>query len=516
MQNIGWLLLALVIGTAVGAAASWLLWRSRTGESGAHDQATLERARTEAAQAQTQAAEGRAEAAQARSELSRLVADVAQAREDAALARAEAADAGAALSHARAKADGAIAERDAAVARAKELAEDRESIINQFKVLSAETAAHQAKQGEAVAEQRLKATEQLMVPVKESLERFNNRLTEVEKERAAISTDLRNQVAEVKLTGEALRRETAALVTALRKPQVRGAWGELQLKRVAEISGMLEYCDFVQQETTQTSSGAVIRPDMKVTLAEGKFVYVDSKVPLSAFLDAHEANNDTERERCLGLFAKNVQSHIDQLSRKDYYKADPSSPEFVVLFLASEALAAEALSQLPDLHDYAARRNIILATPTTLIAMLRAIAYSWRQAALADSAKEVFGLGRELYDRLGTLGKHFDKVGRSLTGAVSAYNDAVGSIEGRVFPTARKLRELQVVTKDLDAVNSVDVSVRHVSAPELVEDAAGVAPMIGRTRSRGDELALNRSQPELEDLLTGEVSTPPDAGAQTA
>ena len=247
MQNIGWLLLALVIGTAVGAAASWLLWRSRTGESGAHDQATLERARTEAAQAQTQAAEGRAEAAQARSELSRLVADVAQAREDAALARAEAADAGAALSHARAKADGAIAERDAAVARARELAEDRESIINQFKVLSAETAAHQAKQVEAVAEQRLKATEQLMVPVKESLERFNNRLTEVEKERAAISTDLRNQVAEVKLTGEALRRETAALVTALRKPQVRGAWGELQLKRVAEISGMLEYCDFVQQ-----------------------------------------------------------------------------------------------------------------------------------------------------------------------------------------------------------------------------------------------------------------------------
>ena len=208
-----------------------------------------------------------------------------------------------------------------------------ESIINQFKVLSAETAAHQAKQGDAVAEQRLKATEQLMVPVKESLERFNNRLTEVEKERAAISTDLRNQVAEVKLTGEALRRETAALVTALRKPQVRGAWGELQLKRVAEISGMLEYCDFVQQETTQTSSGAIIRPDMKVTLAEGKFVYVDSKVPLSAFLDAHEANSDADRERYLGLFAKNVQSHIDQLSRKDYYKADPSSPEFVVLFL---------------------------------------------------------------------------------------------------------------------------------------------------------------------------------------
>ncbi|MFT4110975.1 DNA recombination protein RmuC, partial [Propionicimonas sp.] len=416
---------------------------------------------------------------------------------------------------ARAAVVGALAERDAAVQRAAEVAADREQLLNQFKALSAETIERQTRQLEESAQSRQQATDQLLTPVRESLQRFNDRLTEVEKERVVLSAELRSQVSEVRLTGESLRRETAALVTALRKPQVRGAWGELQLKRVVELAGMVEHCDFVQQQTTHTTAGATIRPDLKVTLTEGRFIYVDSKVPLSAFLDAQEASDPAEQARLLGQFARNVQTHVDQLSRKDYYKADGGgTPEFVVLFLASEALAAEAFNRMPSLLEYASDRAVMLATPSSLIAMLKTIAYSWRQAALAESAQEVFSLGRELYDRLGTLGSHFDKVGRSLTSAVDSYNKAVGSIEGRVFPTARKLRDLKVTEKELDPVRVVEAAVRPLTGAELVEDAVVVTPMIGRSRS-AEEL-LVRAQPELDDLLAGEAGQPPDAGAQTA
>lgn len=519
MENLGWLVLALALGITIGAIATWLLARARLLAAGAVDSAATDRAKAEVALAHSQASEARSEASQVRAEHARLVSEAALAREDAAQARTEAATALAEVAAVQAAVARAEAQREAAVRRAEELAADRESLLAQFKVLSAEAIERQGKQADAAAEQRLKATELLMAPVKDSLERFNSRLTEVEKERAAMSADLRRQVAEVKFTGEQLRRETSALVTALRKPQVRGAWGELQLKRVAEVAGMLEHCDFVLQETSQTSAGATIRPDMKVTLAEGKFVYVDSKVPLSAFLDAHETDDDGERERRLAQFAKNVQGHVDQLSSKSYFKADTGTPEFVVLFLPSEALAAEALMHLPDLHEYAARRNIVLATPTTLIAMLRAVAYSWRQAALADSAQQVFALGRELYDRLGTLGKHFDKVGRSLQGAVNAYNDAVGSIEGRVFPTARKLKELKVVVaeKEAPAVNPTEATVRQLTATELVEDAAEVAPMIGRGRALppAEAAHLVRPQPSLEELLSADSAGRSSGGSRS-
>lgn len=504
MESLAW----LVVGIALGCVVAWMVARARIGSKASEHTAEAERARAEAAQA-------RAEAAQVRAEATRIQLSVAVAQGEAADARTERAEAMADLAEARAAVAGAVAERDAAVRRAAEIAADREQLLNQFKALSAETVERQGRQIDATADQRLKETELLLAPVRDSLQRFNDRLTEVEKERLTMTTDLRNQVSEVRLTGETLRRETAALVTALRKPQVRGAWGELQLKRVVEVAGLVEHCDFVQQETAQTSAGATIRPDLKVTLSEGRFVYVDSKVPLSAFLDAHEAADDAERARLLGQFAKNVQTHVDQLSRKDYYKADGVTPEFVVLFLASEALAAEAFNQLPSLLEYASERGVMLATPSSLIAMLKTVAFSWRQAALADSAQEVFSLGRELYDRLGTLGKHFDKVGRSLTSAVGAYNDAVGSIEGRVFPTARKLRDLKVTEKELPAVNPSEAAVRPLTGVELVEDAAGVPPMIGRTRTETDALLL-RPQPELEDLLTGELPPAAEPGAQTA
>lgn len=511
MEQIGLLITGLVLGLAVGVMAAWLVLRTRQRAADTADAATAE---TSAAQARAELAGAKAEAAQAKAELSREAADAARARQEAAEARADQAAAEARLADARAEASATAAQRDAAIQRAAEIAADREQLTAQFKALSAEILEQQARRADETADQRQKATDALLTPVKESLERFNNRLTEVEQGRVELASSLQQQVAAVQLTGEQLRRETNALVTALRKPQVRGTWGELQLRRVVEFAGMLDHCDFIEQQTTRTSAGSTIRPDLKVMLAEGKFVYVDSKVPLNAFLDAHEAADEAQREHCLQLFARNVKNHIDQLSAKDYFKAEGTTPEFVVLFMPSEALAAEAYSLLPDLHEYAHQRSIVLATPTTLIAMLRTVAYSWRQVALTDSAKQVFDLGRELYDRLGLLGKHFDKVGRSLTSTVAAYNQAVGSIEGRVFPTARKLRDLKVTDKELSEVTASDATVRPLTAPELVEDAVDVPAIVGR--GRGEVDLLPTRQPSIAELAEPESAAAPLSAAETA
>ncbi|MFT3834871.1 MAG: DNA recombination protein RmuC [Micropruina sp.] len=461
-------------------------------------------ARREASDARAEAADARAEAATARAELARSGTEVERARVEAADARALAAAAQAEAAEVSASLAAALAQRESAVKRADELAADRESLIAQFKVLSAETLERQGKSADDSAEKRLRATELLLKPVHETLEAFRARLGEVEQQRAVLATELANQVRNVQATGEQLRLETRALVTALRKPHVRGNWGEQQLKRVVELAGMVEHCDFVTQQTTSTTADQVIRPDLKVLLEGDRFVWVDSKVPLAAFLDANETEDESTREQALKQFSKNVRTHVDQLSGKAYFKSDLGTPEFVVMFVPSEALAAEALSRQPDLHEYASQRNVILATPTTLIALLRAVAYGWKQAALAESAAEVSELARELYDRLGTLGGHFDRVGRSLSASVSAYNQAVGSIEGRVFPTARRLRDLHVTGKELATVNAVDAAVRPLTAPELVEDAVQVTPMIGGRAE--DPEGLHRPQPALDELLDADVA----------
>ncbi|MGI5952669.1 MAG: DNA recombination protein RmuC, partial [Brooklawnia sp.] len=319
---------------------------------------------------------------------------------------------------------------------------------------------------------------------------LNTRLGDVARDRAAMSAQLGEQVRTVQTTGETLRREANALSTALRRPQVRGAWGELQLKRVVEIAGMVEYCDFYQQASGTTSADKRIRPDMKVMLGEGKFVFVDAKVPLAAFLDAHETDDPAERADRLRQFAENVRGHIDALSGKEYWKADTGSPEFVVLFIPSEALAAEALSQRPDLHEYAAARNIILATPTTLIGLLRSVAYGWKQAALADSAAEVLALGRELYDRLVTMGAGFHKLGRALQSSVNHYNATVGSLEARVLVTARRFRDLKVTEAELSPPAGVEKSPRMLTAAELLADAQDA-----------ERELLTRGQPGVAELV---------------
>ena len=505
--------LSLLVGLALGALLGWglsgVVLRSRRDTAGARADAAAAQTRADLAHAQSRVDHAQSEVAHARADAAQARAELAAARTAAAEARTEAADAQAEAAEVSAAVARAVAERDAAVQRAAQLAADRDQMVNQFKVLSNETIERQGRTADARAEARLKATEQLMAPVRQSLEVFNTRLTEVEKERVRMSADLRAQVQAVQQTGETLRRETAALVTALRKPHIRGSWGETQLRRVAELAGMMERCDFDLQHTARTDDKTV-RPDMRVNLAEGKHIFVDSKVPLSAFLDALETDDERLRADHLLRYARNVRSHVDQLSAKQYWKA-ADTPEFVVLFLPSEAFFAAAMEQVPDLYDYAAARDVVLATPSTLIGMLRAVAYGWRQAALAESAAEVFRLGRDLHDKLGLMGSRFDKLGRALRSSVNAYNETVATVEGTVLVRARRFRDLKVSDLELAAPTAVEDPIRQIQAPELVDDAVQVEPMVGRPRRRRsrravpEEQELVRQDPDLLGLVAATV-----------
>lgn len=377
------------------------------------------------------------------------------------------------------------AQRDSAVRRSEQLAADQQALADRFKVLSQEALQQQAAQADRSADQRLKATEAMLTPVKEGLQQMSERIGQVEKERASLAAELRTQVQTVAQTGDNLRKETNALVTALRRPQVRGAWGEMQLKRVAEITGMLPRCDFDLQASTTTEDGTK-RPDMVVHLADGKVVFVDSKAPLSAFLDAADAGDDADlRDQHLQHFARNVRTHVDQLSAKGYWKLDSGSPEFVVMFLPSEAFLQAAVEHDPDLQEYAARRNVVLATPSILIPLLRAVQHGWQQAALAESAAEVARLGRELHERLATMGSHFDKLGRSLTTAVRNYNATLSSMESRVLVTARRFEDLEVAREELPAPGQIGENTKVMTAPELVDDAARVTDSIAQLPTPG-------------------------------
>ena len=526
MNLIAWIVavVALLVGFVIGrvltritATAPAELAQLR--QDAATATALAGEARQDAANARAEAATARTETAQTRTELAMSHTEVERARADAATAAREAAVAQAGLAEVNASTRAIEVERDAAVARVAELTADREAMAAQFKALSNEALERQGRLADESAVQRLVATEQVMAPVKETLTRFESRLTEVEKERTAMAADLRAQVQAVQLTGEQLRRETSSLSTALRKPQVRGSWGEMQLKSIIESAGMTQHCDFVLQATTTTDE-RTIRPDLKVNLGEGRFIYVDSKVPLTSFMDAQEATDDAERARCLAQFGRNVRSHIDQLGAKQYWKADLGTPEFVILFIPTESLHIAAIEQVRDLHEYAGNHQIVIAGPSTLIAVLRAVSQSWRQAALAESAREVSALGRELYDRLATMGTHFDKVGRGLLSSVKAYNSAAASLEGRVLVTARKFRDLHVTDADLPSPSQLDQTVKQLSAPELLEDASPamlterkVEPLVGRGR-RGeldavaatteDDLVA-RQTPSVDELAAAEA-----------
>jgi DNA recombination protein RmuC len=306
-------------------------------------------------------------------------------------------------------------------------------------------------------------------PLHETLQRYERRVTELEHERVDAYAELREQVRSMSTVSGELRTETKQLVAALRAPQVRGRWGEHQLRRVVEAAGLLEHCDFAEQVTAATDEQTV-RPDLVVRLHGGRTIVVDAKAPLEGYLSAMEARDERSRDAHLDQHARHLRAHVDALAAKEYWTAFPPSPDFVVLFVPADPFLDAALRHDPTLMEHAFRRNVVLATPATLVAMLRTVAYSWRQEELARNAVAVHALARELYGRLATLGDHVGRLGAALGGAVTAYNKAVGSLEARVLVSARKLAEMGVSDDEIPTPAQVEVAPRQPQAPELMDN----------------------------------------------
>ena len=375
--------------------------------------------------------------------------------------------------------------RQAADERAATADEVRRQLTGEFARLSSEALRRNSDQFLQLADTRLGETRQaaegdlarrqeeitrLLAPLVEQLGRYDEGVRRLEVERQRAYTALTEQMRHLTGSHERLERETRNLVTALRSPQTRGRWGELQLRRVVEMAGMLERCDFSEQVTSDGDTGRM-RPDLVVHLPGGKNVAVDAKVPLQAFLDANEADDEGVRRAHLAAHGRQMKAHVDALAKKEYWKRVDPSPEFVVAFIPGDPLLTAALEHEPGLMEYAVANHVLLATPTSLIALLRAVAYGWQQESLTENARQVQVLGAQLYERISVLGEHMAAVGRNLTGAVTAYNRAVGSLEGRVLVTARRFVEMGVVgagEREPTSPSPVDTVTRPLQAPELL------------------------------------------------
>lgn len=304
-----------------------------------------------------------------------------------------------------------------------------------------------------------------------ALERVEASLREIERDRVGAYSALQEQVAALHRTSAELSAQTRTLSGALRSPQIRGRWGEIQLERIVELAGMTEHCDFDTQVSVSASPGGPVtaRPDLVVRLSGGRSIPVDAKVPFAAWLEAMDRGEGMESDRLLTAHARAVRAHVDVLAAKAYWRHFQPAPEFVIMFIPGEPLLDAALVRDPELADYAFTRNVVLATPTTLITLLRTVAFSWRQEQLGAHAAQIHELGRELHVRLGTLGEHVDRLGASLGRAVEHYNGAVASLESRVLVTARKFTDLQS-GPPLTAPAQVDHLPRRVQAPELLTE----------------------------------------------
>ena len=391
------------------------------------------------------------------------------------------------------------AERHGAQARLA----DSDRLADQFRALAADALATSTDQFLALAHQRFAADHQTQVgelaqreqavramvePLSRTLDQVRVELSTAEQARAAGQAALGEQVRAMHLASEHLRGETAQLVTALRSSQVRGKWGELQLKRVVEAAGMLAHVDFVEQDQVRTDDG-LLRPDMVIKLAGGKNVVVDAKVAFLGFLDAAQATDERVRTERLAAHARHVRAHVDDLAGKRYWDQFAPAPEFVVMFVPAESFLHAAAEQDPLLIEYAFERNVVIATPTTLLALLRTVSYAWRQDALASNAQAVLSLGKELHGRLATMGSHLAKLGRAIDSAAGAYNQTVSSLETRVLVSARRFADLHVVDGGLETPAPVNPQLSAVSAPELVASADELIVMFDGRADR-DERAL--------------------------
>jgi len=472
-----WAILLLAVGLALGALAGYL---SRAGVSRLADERAARVADLEARLAAREAEAGQARAA----------ASLAERRAAEAEARRE-------------------AERTAAEEKLALLEDARSRLSDAFKALSAEALRESSASFLALArtslekyqegargdlEKREKSIAELLSPVKESLGKLDGHIRELEKAREGAYSALTTQLKGMAEAQGELRTEAGNLVRALRAPQVRGRWGELQLRRVVELAGMLDHCDFHEQQTVEAEAGR-LRPDLVVHLPGGHDVVVDAKAPLSAYLDAAEAKDDATRAARLADHARQLRDHITALSRKAYWEQFQPAPEFAVLFLPGESFYAAALEADPTLLEAGVERRIFVATPTTLIALLKAVAYGWQKEAAAENAQLVAALGRELYKRVADLGGHFSRVGKNLAQTVDAYNRAVGSLEARVLPQARRFEELAAAPEGLELpeLAPVESLPRPLVAPELASVAGrSTSARASPEEERTGELALTR------------------------
>ncbi|MFZ1578445.1 MAG: DNA recombination protein RmuC [Nostocoides sp.] len=315
-------------------------------------------------------------------------------------------------------------------------------------------------------------TAALLSPLRDALGRVEQQVGVLERDRVQQFGSLRAVLARVEGETHELGRATASLAGSLRSSSVRGAWGEVQLRRVLEVSGLLDRCDLEEQVSATSRHGRTVRPDVIVRLPGGKVLVVDAKAPMTAFLDAQaEGLPDDEREELLRVHAGHLQRHVEALAAKDYWSAFATSPEVVVCFVPSDAMLAAALAARPGLHEHALSRRVALVGPASLLALLRTVAFTWQQEVVASSAGELLELGTELYRRLATLGSHTAKLGRSLTGSVEAYNAMVGALESRVMVTARRMQQLGVASDELVPVPTADLGARPLTAQELIDAA---------------------------------------------